>query len=1227
MKVLIIDDIEAVIDGVREFLANYNTSNSNKVEFETLLIDVNAEIEKIKEEIIGKDADVIFCDWGFWHQTRDIDGLSVTKKAYNADVFYDCFSDKDIVIYTYNPWNSSQFYNNWKSKNYIELKRGSTKKKFFIETSNYFNRIPGCGIYENFNENLSVKKVGKIVHIKEYGIFIGSLVLEYHIKFKCKSEKIGTHYFDENSINFNKSHSLFNEAILKTGYKLGSVSFFSEKVNEYLLDMPNKPYYSSLNKYLSDNNLLPKLSDTSDIITLYFKYAIFDNKIELMLINEIHREQDKYISRILSNHLDAEDYKFYKTWLTFLHYGIFYIKDEEYDWVKIIQRVENYNYKNNIPVSNCIELYWTFQKLEINDKVTGDLNYTFFRTNCDKYSSHDTEFIGNIQNLYRRFIESLARESLFGWYENQLKTHTLLAAAARINNRNYAHHIGSHVSHKATLDKIIERIFGYPEAEKIGNKGFIDSLIFLENRLTQYKDQRNDYIAGLGTVQRPISVYFYRDIIKPFIENSLILDNIAKGEGICWETEDNKIKASGISKLRIRVFYHADIVKDLNLKDIAKCKKTRVCNRDYLANNNKKQISPKGMGINDKEFTEMLAFYENVKEITADKDSPKELSGNVCIHRLPFVRLSPKSEGSNREQVSYSFDNDIEVAIPGNLGYHAFYSILENHIRNTAKHAPKENLGEIKNLDIIIKVSYKGEDKTDYRVELASNIPTLKHNSPVFIRNGQDSDNDFYKISKALHEDIDDTTKALGFADMRLSATLLAFEALNEKNLDKCIALSVFPEKLNEFSVYKEVCYTPCYRFTLIKSYKVAMIGESFEFICNGKDSSGIAYYPNAEDAINFLKKKQVSFEFAVLEPAVLRDINKNRIDELLSFLPHRVLLVNIGWELCSGIIKNLSINKRVTCINKIDFDKNDKGNEILEKCWKNWLNNYWLEPYQLTIYFEGEKEKASHFASKCKTLDFVNVLVKSDDNTAAPKVVLPENQLFNGLMDKITSDRSFNVIFDRHGKLLDQGMTNLNTPYFWEYFDKNNPDFDLIMTDDLAQPFISIARLIESGLHNVLVIDERAREKALTSYKPDFAGKNTYNGDILYFHYAKAARVFIADSLLVNGKEELFTPDSETPEHKLEVKFDGESIYILGDNLPAAYDSLIIHRTMLTKIEKEYWDVIDKTFPNIYVTTGGGTLNYETRIMKRIKLLPFSILNIFVLSGRIAKNSLIKSF
>ena len=34
------------------------------------------------------------------------------------------------------------------------------------------------------------------------------------------------------------------------------------------------------------------------------------------------------------------------------------------------------------------------------------------------------------------------------------------AAVSRIINRNYAHHIGSHVSPRATLDQIIKRIYG-----------------------------------------------------------------------------------------------------------------------------------------------------------------------------------------------------------------------------------------------------------------------------------------------------------------------------------------------------------------------------------------------------------------------------------------------------------------------------------------------------------------------------------------------------------------------------------------------------------------------------------------------------------------------------------------------------------------------------------------------------------------------------------------------
>ena len=57
-------------------------------------------------------------------------------------------------------------------------------------------------------------------------------------------------------------------------------------------------------------------------------------------------------------------------------------------------------------------------------------------------------------------------------------------------------------------------------------------------------------------------------------------------------------------------------------------------------------------------------------------------------------------------------EHDVLLAIPGGLvGYHAFYVILENIIRNAAKHGYVRHKNEIHHLDIIIEILYDPEEK------------------------------------------------------------------------------------------------------------------------------------------------------------------------------------------------------------------------------------------------------------------------------------------------------------------------------------------------------------------------------------------------------------------------------------------------------------------------------------------------------------------------------------
>ena len=818
------------------------------------------------------------------------------------------------------------------------------------------------------------------------------------------------------------------------------------------------------------------------------------------------------------------------------------------------------------------------------------------------------------------------------WKKNvEAKDHATKAATSRIINRNYAHHIGSHVSHRATADKIFERLYGSYDLSNIPT-GEVDitlkSIVEMENRLTRYKDERNEFISGIDSNTHPVPVLFYRDIIQPFVENSLLMDNIAKSEGICWESDkisknDGKVKEGGICKLRIRVFYHKGILERIPNPEPCSIKEC-CCKRDIPCMHKSSEeghphdrLSLSDLEI-DKDWYEMMAIYDldgsscNKKNI--DNNKEKSLHG-VCIHRLPYYKKLAADGNGFYQSVQYSLD-DLEVAIPGTLGTHSIFSLLENQIRNTAKHASTSTVGSIMPVNIIIKISKRIdknaiEDPDFYNMELTSNIPTI---------HDQDQKS---KILKGLQEPIDIDTKALGFADMRINASLLAFREIKQETLDMSIEEPRYYPKNAANGQSISFC------MQLTRPCKVVFIGEAFrKFRTSELEKRGIRQFDTASDCIKSLGDTPRAFQFAVLKKEIFDEIEN--IDLLIKSLPWRVL-VSASKEECNESLRKLIELRRVTPAPDLVLKENDQPEGMLEKCWNSWLRYRWKPPYTLNIFFDNNKSLDHRYGSKAD---------KMDENLSF------SFQLGSGNSVVFEKNNSFDVFYDRHGNFRDNINANLHKKSLlqlsWEYFDKNNPDSDLIHNDQLNYPEISFSKLLESGIHKILVIDERAREEGLKSMShltylgEDDADESGENNP--YLRFAMAARVYIADSFLIDGEEvlyetgatlskglEKFFQVSLKSEPKKQLCFNGRlksRIDQTSLDVFSKFDTLIIHRTMLSKVDaKGLFSILGENFPNIIITTGGGTLKYEPEIMNRTRMLPYAAVKKYLLNGAIAKN------
>ena len=793
----------------------------------------------------------------------------------------------------------------------------------------------------------------------------------------------------------------------------------------------------------------------------------------------------------------------------------------------------------------------------------------------------------------------------------------LQSLISRTIARNSAHHIESHMSHRATIDKILQRI-GITASEILDRsknlfEADFDSLIEMENRFTSYKSERNDFIAGIDTNTHPVTMRFYQDIILPFAENSLIMDNIAKSEGVCFgKIEDDKIQQEASSKLRIRVFYHKDIVDKANG---VKCPQKQINQIDCINGNCQTITEDCGLSHRDlklwesgNEYYEMVAHFKGVNE---------EVGKNCCIHELPYFRKF--KDGKFYHDSPICTLNDIEISVPGTLGAHCIYSVLENHIRNTVKHAKSEIIKKVNHVDIIIKIKKKNDDF--FEINLTTNIPTFTEVLTVNC--------DFKNLEENTRSKVDGNTKALGMADIRINASLLKFDEINQDNLGTALKLIPIEKIEDSKNIISEFKFATNYNFVLTRPRKIAFIGNiGYEI----KDK-GISKYADWNEYINSTDKKH--FEFAIIDSDVFNVTelkNKDNIDEFLTKLPWRIMIARSDnqTDTAHNELTQLFIHRKALSISIKEYAELRLYDEIIEKTWKLWLKRWGLdsEDTALHIYFEQPKDDTP-------TNSMTELSLNNNDSLF----------VWEGLNKLSTKDESYknkknHIFFDRHGSKALNNAIDIKYKFFknelnsWVYIDKSNRDFDYLFDlhkrwNNKETPY----KLIEAGLLRVLVIDERAAELsnkkiALNNFNQEIITDTEV--DLLFYHLAKSQKVVFADGIRINN-EQVY---SYTDKCNCNVEFEEDTIRI---SYPASnndryeylkynscdFDIVIIHRTLFNKIiEKKKHELFLNSFPFVYIDTGGGVLSYDKKILSMIrkKLSFFDITNIFLHKG-MAKN------
>jgi len=862
------------------------------------------------------------------------------------------------------------------------------------------------------------------------------------------------------------------------------------------------------------------------------------------------------------------------------------------------------------------EMYYSFsnsihyQKKELNFSTNNDYGLGGAFIIVDKQISTHDEFDHFIM-LVESIIDKIANRIVNFYQIDKITSFAITSAVSAIINRNYAHHIGAHVSRRSSIEKVLDRL-GINVKNNGLEPGLVASIAKMRNKLENYKDERSEFIASVTSSPVSQTLNFYSDVIRPFVENTLLIDNIGRNEGICYRNKQPEASVSNKtlscnnnthSQLVIRVFLSKKLVSQNQIVE-------EPIFRTDLSDN----------PCSDEYVEQRIIYGIDGVDIFDSLSIP---------YYLEYTNL--KGNFFDDKRLVYP---DIQLNMPGLLGKHAIYSLLENYIRNTAKHSYNTEKHYNKPIEVILKLEQSERDGSKIRLILTDNIS-----------DGTKVDQLNEKIKKPLT----DNNIGMGIADMKICACLLSEKELREYNLS------------NSIEVIKDNGHI-AYSLYLTRPKNIAFIGSHGHL---DNPSKGIFCFSNLEE---FLKSSSSNFQFAIIHYNIFYQEN-------LKLIKNKLPLRLFVYDAENNEKKESDETGRYKFINEIEEDN------VLEWCWIKWIGskNSNLKT-TLNLYFDEDINGA--FTKKWNALssDWKSAVEKPFDLDVYHRIdgdISP---------DKEIKSEALHICYDRHGKLINKLKPKFTENHFWEHIDKNNRDFDFISTSDTSRkPFLLPYELVDAGLTNILVIDERVAEMANRTYdketgmRPlvttggfkkysDIIGKD----DTQLFDACWASNIFIAthiDDVPVSNKIE----NDITKNHYLKIslkkekdvinldskvnfteeiaavkrvnnekgwfKHDGDKLYIndsleLGNNeelfysRDIKYDCLLIHRTKLKNLVEndEYGlELLNQlNVSKIFVVTGGGVVEFLDG-NNQLVILPSNILYEYILGKRPAKLLLTK--
>lgn len=542
------------------------------------------------------------------------------------------------------------------------------------------------------------------------------------------------------------------------------------------------------------------------------------------------------------------------------------------------------------------------------------------------------------------------------------------------------------------------------------------------------------------------------------------------------------------------------------------------------------------------------------------------------------------SEGLTKDKIKIHFTSNNKgksefVSIPESIvGIHAVYTILENFIRNSAKHGySKKNRSNLE-----ISITLDDYNDNSWKVEIWDNVSDGAEEGSI--------DKLVQKIEekiikgKLIDENGEVNEEDRGIKEMKIAAAFL--------NRMEPEAVDSKPDQI--LKPFKSKNNTLGYEFYLEKAKFLMIVDKNRTEEDTFQNGIYLTSALNPEDL-----RKPLPYQFLILNEPDKGEIEAlGREIEKRDWIPFRTLIINPpnGVSLPKRFYKlasTFSIGSFDNCSNKAEAQR------LIINIYREWLGNKMItKKYHLILYLgEGIDEHSSIFkqwesvVNRWQDLIEISMVNKNNEAPLQKALISPDNS----------------ILLLRHGgkglsiELEKKSNENKDKFFYYENFEIGRPILDALLNNTKEEFYadLVISEIIEGALMKVVIVDERLAMNA----------ENVKMGAQNLRKVAKQMGIIIPSHINVNGKTiELFNAKD-----KFEITFMEEG-KVKGVN---SIDVLSIHQGVIDKfpasIKNKIEEWIKKLKENIsFVVVHSGRGKPEN-VSKNVKFIEFSPLQWYI--------------